>query len=110
MIKDWLKHAFAVDRPGPASPNDAERTVVDRVLTEVVRRRLAIPALMFLEMSRSMNYLGAQVLHYFAPFVTVLVDTQSYDVFANFLERRGSVDYMCQRLEELGEKAGEKAS
>ena len=34
----WLKHAFAVDPPGPAEPTDEQRLAIDRVVEEVVRR------------------------------------------------------------------------
>ncbi len=48
----WLKHAFAVDPPGPAQPNEAQARIVERVCREVVSRRLTTPAMMALEMGR----------------------------------------------------------
>lgn len=97
----WLRHAFAVEPPGPAEPSDEQRAVVDRVCGEVVRRRLATPALMFLEMSRPLNYLAAQTLHFFAPFVSIVAGGQGHRHFSAFLEKRGSIDFMVQRIEEL---------
>ena len=97
----WLRHAFAVEPPGPAIPSDEQRAVVDRVCREVVRRHLATPALMFLEMSRPLNYITAQALHFFAPFVSIVAGGQGHRHFAAFLERRGSIDYMVRRIEEL---------
>jgi hypothetical protein len=97
----WLKHAFAVDPPGPAVPTDAQRAAIDRVCRIVVARGLTMPALLFLESVRPLNYISAQTLHFFAPFITALQDTQACDDFARFLERGGAVEYLCQRLEEL---------
>ena len=96
----WLKHAFAVDPPGPAEPSEDQRRAVDRVVEEVVRRGLATPTLMALEMSRPMNFIGSQALHFFAPFVSVLTSSSGCGDFAEFLEQRGAVDYICTRIED----------
>ena len=103
---EWLKHAFAVDLPGPAQPNDAQALIVERVCREIVRRRLVAPAILALEMGRPLNHLSAQVLHFFQPFVTVLGGVAAYDQFASFLERRGSVDYMIARIESIESETG----
>jgi hypothetical protein len=96
-----LRHAFAVDPPGGREPNDEQRAVVDRICAEIVRRRLATPALIFLEMFRPLNYIGAQAMHFFQPIVTAVARGDDYRHFTEFLEGRGSVDYMCRRIEEI---------
>lgn len=106
--REKLRHAFAVDAPGPAEPNDAQRPVVDRLCKEVVRRHLTTPALIFLEMSRPLNYLSAQAMHFFQPIVEVLFDTVSYAHFAAFLEQRGSVEYICRRIEHFEQECGKR--
>ncbi len=97
----WLKHAFAVDTPASAEPDAEERLVVDRLCEEVVRRRLTTPALLYLEVARPLGYLGSQAMHFFRPIVGVLFNTRGYNRFARYLERRGSIDHICQRLDEL---------
>jgi hypothetical protein len=99
---DWLKHAFATDPPGPAQPTEAQRLVVEKVCREVVRRRLTAPVGVALEMCRPLNFVSAQLLHVLQPFLAVLTDTAAYDAFAAFLEQRGSVDYIAERLEAIG--------
>jgi len=95
----WLKHAFAVEPPGVAEPNEVQSAVIEKLCKEVVRRRMATPALLMLEMSRPMNYVSAQFLHFVQPIVSTLVDGAEYQEFAAFLERRGSIEYICRRLE-----------
>ncbi len=101
----WLKHAFAVDPPGPAQPTDDQRAAVETVCHEIVRRRLVTPSLVFLEMARPLNFLGAQTLHFLSPFLSVLSERQAtpdaHKHLAQFLERRGSIDYICGRIEDL---------
>jgi hypothetical protein len=98
---EWLRHAFATDPAGPAQPNEVQRLVVEKVCREVVRRRLTAPARLALEMSRPLNYVTAQLLHFFQPFLVILTDAVAYDQFTAFLEKRGSVDYIAERLEAI---------
>jgi len=98
---NWFRHAFALDPPGPAEPTEAERPSVDRLCQEVVRRHLTVPTLAFLEMSRPLNFLAANAIHFFSPVLSVLVTGDEHRRFAEFLERRGSVDFLCRRIEEL---------
>jgi hypothetical protein len=100
-MKQWLRDAFAVDPPGPAEPTDAQRPVIDTVCREVVRRGLTTPALMFLEMSRPLNYVGSQAMGFLQPIVAAVIDTRKYALFAEFLERRGSIEYLSSRLQAL---------
>ena len=106
-MKDRLRHAFAVEDPEDFAPTEKERVAAEKVCEEVVRRRMTLPASMLLEMSRPLNYLGAQALHFFTPFASVLVDQRSWEDFASFVERRGSVEYLIRTIEDC--EAAEKA-
>ena len=97
----WLKHAFAVDPPGPAEPTDAQRDVVERICREVVRRHLTTPALLLLEMSRPLNNVTAHLIHFFTPVLSAFADATTTREFARFLERRGSIEFLCRRIEDI---------
>lgn len=98
-MKDWLKKAFAVPKPEEFVPTERQVAITDRVCQEVVRRHMSTPAMIFLETFRPLNYLGSQVLHFFQPIVSAVLTTDGYQVFTEFLENRGSVDYLCRRIE-----------
>ena len=98
---EWLKHAFAVEPTGPAKPSDAQCDLVDRLCREVVRRRMTVPAHLVLEMGRPLNYMSAQLMHFFEPFATVLTDPVAYGNLSSLLEQRGSVEYISSRLEAI---------
>lgn len=102
---EWFKHAFAIDPPGPAEPTEAQRVVVERLCREVVRRRMTTPAQMILEMGRPLNFVSAQAMHFFQPFVTVLADPTAYNQLSAFLEQRGSLEYISDRLQALETRA-----
>ena len=102
MNKGWLKHAFAVDPPGPAEPTPEQQPAVDAVCRQVAKRHLMTPALIGLEMSRPLNYMAASLMHVFSPGVWAIARQQThenYKHFATFLEHRGSIEYLCQRIE-----------
>jgi hypothetical protein len=96
--REQLKHAFAVDS-GPVEPTERQMELVDIVCKAVVRRGMIVPALMALEMSRPLNFVASQAMHFFRPIVSVILDGPSIGEFATFLEQRGSIEYLCQRLE-----------
>ena len=97
--RDQIRNAFAVDKPGAAEANERQAEICDRVCRAVVRRGMTLPALMALEMGRPLNFVASQALHFFRPIISVVLDGPTIEEFATFLEQRGSVEYLCQRLE-----------
>jgi hypothetical protein len=102
---NWFRQAFALDPPGPLAPTDEERAVVERLCRILVRRRMNTPALAFLEMSRPLNRVAAQALYFFQPVASLALTGDDYNRFARFLEKSGSIDYLCRRIEELAADA-----
>src|SRR5262245_54133974 len=105
MTLDWLKHAFAIEPDGPVEPNESQKAIVDRLCQQVVARGLTTPALVFLESVRPLNYVSSQTLHFFTPLLSAIADPKACQDLAEFLEHRGSVDYLCRRIEELTKNA-----
>ncbi len=104
----WLKHAFAT-KPAQAELTPQQQSVVDRVCHAVVARKMTTPTLAFLEMSRPLNYISSQAIHFFTPILSALVDTKAVECFATVLERRDAVDILCTRIEQI-EKAVVKSA
>ncbi|MEY4832493.1 MAG: hypothetical protein RL527_706 [Planctomycetota bacterium] len=98
--REALRHAFAVEPPGPATLNDAEAAVVARIADEVVRRGMTAPALLALESFRPLNAIGANAMHALTPFVQVVADPKAFSTLAELLERRGSVEAICLAIED----------
>ncbi len=112
-FREAWRNAFAVEKPGPAEPTPRQGELVDTVCKAVVRRGMVTPALMTLEMCRPLNFVAAQAMHFFRPIVSVLLEGPSMAEFDAFLEQRGSVEYLCRRLEHwnrLGPDAEDPAS
>jgi hypothetical protein len=103
--KTWFANAFAVEKPGDIDPTPAQREIIDKLCREVVRRGLAGPAAMALEMSRPLNMLGASALHMLQPIIATMFDAEAAREFAVFLQHRGSIDFLCARIEHLTREA-----
>ncbi|MEO1999501.1 MAG: hypothetical protein ABGZ17_30010, partial [Planctomycetaceae bacterium] len=97
--------AFAIEPQGPAEPDPEQRTLIDRLCREIVKRRLTTPALAFLEMSRPLNYMSSQLLHFLAPLISAVSNAQGHRRLADFLEHRGSIDFICDRIAALETEA-----
>ena len=111
-LRERVKHAFAVDPPGPLEPTPAQQIAVDWVCRQVARRHLTTPGLIALEMSRPLNYLASQTLQFFSPGAWAIFGQRKYEhytQFAAFLEHRGAVEYLERRIEHFEAQYEKKA-
>ena len=98
----WLKHAFAVDPPGPAEPTPRQRAPVDWLCRLAARKHMTTPAIVTLEVCRPLNYVGSMGLRFLQPAAWAVMPGQlfrNYTEIASFLEHRGSIEYMIRRVE-----------
>jgi hypothetical protein len=101
-LKRKLKHAFAIDEPGPAEPTPEERVPVDGLCRLAAGKSLTGPALVALELCRPLNWVFAQGMHFLRPGVWAVAPERffrRYKALSEFLEHRGSIEYMVRRVE-----------
>jgi hypothetical protein len=96
-IRTWAAHAFAVEA-SDAPFDDSERKLADRLAGFVVRRRMTTPALMALESSRPLGFIGSQVLVFLAPFASLLFSTEEYERLTRLVEKRRGVDLVIDAI------------
>ena len=106
-MRGWLKHAFAVEVDGSTEPSRQEAALVDRLARGVVRRGLAAPAILLLDCSHNLNFVASQALVFFAPIMRIIFNARDYGLMTAFLERRGSIEYICRRIEAFREGRGD---
>ena len=78
-----------------------------RVAAAIIERRMALPATLFLESVRPMNFLAGQAVHFFNPLLSVVLDFRQIEAFGLLLEKRGAVDLILGEIE--GREARRKA-
>ena len=99
QIKWHWRHAFTI--PRPVEWNDDDQALIEKLAAFVVRRGLSAPAMMILESSRPINFLGSQVLAFIGPFATLVFSRDEYDRFVRLLERRECVDLIMDAIAKL---------
>jgi len=98
-MRDWLRHAFAIEPAGAFAPMKTEAELVERVCVELARRNLVLPASVLLESFQPLGTLGAQALWFSVPWFAAITDATGLKVLAQMLERPGAVDYMLEQLQ-----------
>ncbi len=99
-LKAGLRHAFALGSPD--KPLTAEETaLLEKVATTIVNRRMAGPALIFLESAGPMNFLGSQALHFLAPILDLACDAREVELAAHLLERRDAIAHLIAMIDAL---------
>jgi len=84
-----------------AAITDDDRALLDELADAIVARRLATPALFFLESMRPLGFVGSQLMIVLRPIVAIVWSSpRRWDQVQRVLEVRGSTELLCLRLEE----------
>ena len=95
-LRESVRYALAMPPPLELAP--ADREVLAKVASMLVRRRLGSPALMVLEMSRPINFVASQFLVFMKPFATALLNPTEYERFVRILEHREGIDALVEAI------------
>ena len=80
----------------------AEQSELLRKLAQkVVDWQMTVPAILFLESTKPLSYIGSQVMVFFEPFVSALFNVKDYNLFRQMMENRDNVERLLQKIEEL---------
>lgn len=78
---------------------DRQRALMERLADRVVQLRMTVPAILFLESVRPLNYVGSQVMVFFAPVVRGFFGLPEWDEIRGVLERRESIGWFLDLIE-----------
>lgn len=78
---------------------DQDEALIERLATEIVRRRLTTPAILFLESVKPLNFIGSQFLVFLDPIVRLFLTIPEYQRFARLLEERGTIERLIVAIE-----------
>lgn len=73
--------------------------LLERIADAIVTRRMAAPAMLFLESIGPMNFLGSQALHFLAPIVECVLTHTELAQIARLLEQRNSLHRLAALIE-----------
>ena len=98
-----FKHAFAID-PQAEQVTAEEEVLLEKVAGGVVRRRLEVPAEMFLESVRPLSFLGSQALVFLQPILAIVLNPTEIEKFSRLLEKRAALPRLVALIEEQAAK------
>jgi hypothetical protein len=103
-FRSWFEsQASARNEPEPLT--DKEAAIMHKIAAKFVEWKMTVPAILFLESVKPLNYIGAQAMVFFEPFVQALFNIAEYDTFREMMERRENVERLLQKIEELDAEA-----
>ena len=82
----------------PTDLTERQITLLEKVADRVIKYRMAMPAILFLESVRPLNYVGSQAMVFFAPVVHSLFSAREYDEIQEALEHRDTISYFIDSL------------
>jgi hypothetical protein len=97
-VGEAIKVAFAV-RPTDEALTLEDLALLKKVAAAVVDRRMASPAVLFLESVGPMNFLGSQALHFLGPILSLACDARELERAAHLLERRDAIPRLIALIE-----------
>jgi hypothetical protein len=112
--KPGAKAAADADGQGAGGSGEkgtlTDEGILDAIARRIVRMRLAVPAVFFLESTKPLSFLGSQLLVFLEPFVQTFLTIRNYERFALLMEDRQNVERLIRRVETLDDelREGEK--
>lgn len=86
-------------------PTPEEQELMDRIAKRIVKWGMTVPAIMFLESVKPLNYIGSQVMVFFEPFVGAIFDLKDYTRFQQMMEKRHNVENLLLTIEKFDAEA-----
>ncbi len=79
--------------------------LAEKIAKRVVEMRLSTIAIVFLESSKPLSYVGSQLMVFFQPIVgAFLPSTNFYDRLTAFFEDRENIELLIQKIEEFEDR------
>jgi hypothetical protein len=94
----------AVPEAEPGEEGDAvdeDQELINKVARKIVRMRMTVPAIFFLESSKPLAFLGSQLLIFFEPFIQTLFNIRQYQRFALLMEHHENWERLIRKMEDL---------
>jgi hypothetical protein len=81
------------DPEKPALPAE-EDAVLEKLAKKVVEWKMAVPAILFLESVKPLNFIGSQTMVFFEPIIQTVFNIKDYDTFRVALEKRETIEIL----------------
>lgn len=97
-----------MDGEGQEGLDPGDREFLEAMARWLARRRLSVPAILFLESTKPLNFVGSQFLFFFEPMVKAVVEGKGYTRFAALMEERDNVETFMRCIEAADQNEKER--
>jgi hypothetical protein len=99
-----------VDIPDPDNTSlpAEEEAVLDKLAKKAVERGMAVPAILFLESVKPLNFIASQVMVFFEPVIQTIFNFKDYNNLRSALEKRESIEILLLKIEKYDAVALER--
>lgn len=87
----------------PGKSDESLDVFIERLAGEVVARHMAAPAIVLLESSKPLTFVGSQTLVFFDPIISMVGLFKDRDRYREILEDRARVEQLITAIERLEE-------
>ena len=92
-----MSDSIYIDGNMPSPERQAE--LLQKIADQVVKRKLTVPAIMFLESVKPLSFIGSQGLVFFQPIVQAVLNRKEYDEITLMMEQRENVEKLLVEIE-----------
>ena len=78
---------------------EEEDAVLEKLAKKTVERGMAIPAILFLESTKPVNFIMSQVMVFFEPIIQSVFNFKDYDNLRSALEKRETLEILLLKIE-----------
>jgi hypothetical protein len=84
--------------------NEKDQALFDRLADFVIRRKMTAPAILFLESTKPLNFIGSQFLVVMGPLIKIFFNIAEYDRIVELMEKRENVERLICSIEKRAEQ------
>jgi hypothetical protein len=85
--------------PGAEGLASGDRALLESLAAWLAERRMTVPAVLFLESVKPLNFVGSQAMYFFEPMVKAFFTGDRFTRFARILESRENVEILVRLIE-----------
>ena len=106
MKLPWKRGPKKPGKPKPEKPplSAEDRALLERMANWVGKRGMTVPAVLFLESVKPLNFVGSQMLFFFEPIVHAVFAGKDYTRFAQLMEDDDTLEQFMTMIESAGAK------
>jgi hypothetical protein len=88
----------------PLTEEEREK-LLDKAAHEIQKRKMEMPATLFLEMHKPLAYVGSQAILALSPFLIPIVGFDNLNNYTRLFSERSNIEELMQKLEKNGDGA-----